>query len=346
MEDFAPIKQRAKQGDPDAIAALINQSFRKYKIEVAAQAQENSLVIHLSGSTIPSKKYVNPIRKGLNSLGVQKFTTLEVSGKQREDLTPAWVEVIPLVENLPVDPPVPTAAAPSKTPSQRESPPAQKVTANPLNQAASSKGNRTKPPTKSTGRKAKSSQSKFPLFLEWMLLNFSISPVLLFISLITPGSRKTVLELLLYGVLIGGVQAILVSRRFEQPRVWGAIAAAGMLFLSSGGIFIAGIFQWIVLYRKRRGGYFWLALHLLLPISWFFIFNLGLYKLMPLPGLRNFYFFLVYVFLSALMADITFSDCPEYFSPESPGNFKQYLESLRLRLSFLGGFSDSKPNKR
>ncbi|MGC9526798.1 MAG: hypothetical protein ACP5D7_14795 [Limnospira sp.] len=88
----------AKQGDPQAIATVINHSL-KAKADISADVfrEDNSLHIMLEGDSVPGNqaKLVAFLRNGLTNLDISSIYTAKVYGRQLGD-DPAWEEEIVL----------------------------------------------------------------------------------------------------------------------------------------------------------------------------------------------------------------------------------------------------------
>ena len=98
---------QAKQGNPKAIAAIINQSLQPKNITAKVGVKEGSLQIVLESAQIPDQKAtVSFIRKGLIKLEIESINTVKVYGRQRGEETPAWNETFELipVQDTPVFP--------------------------------------------------------------------------------------------------------------------------------------------------------------------------------------------------------------------------------------------------
>lgn len=81
----------AKQGNPKAIAAMLNKSLQPKGITAKAGVKENCLQILLESEQIPDQEaMVSYIRKGLINLGVESIKSVKVYGRQKGIETPAW----------------------------------------------------------------------------------------------------------------------------------------------------------------------------------------------------------------------------------------------------------------
>jgi hypothetical protein len=87
------LQQLAKQGNPKAIAALLNRSFQPKGITAKAAMKNGCLQLMLEAAKVPPKQpYLDSLRKGLTNLmpiGIQK---VRVYGKQAGEDVPEWLE--------------------------------------------------------------------------------------------------------------------------------------------------------------------------------------------------------------------------------------------------------------
>lgn len=81
----------AKQGNPKAIAAMINRSLRAKHIIAKVNRKEDCLQVLLESAQIPNQQAtVSFIRQGLTKLGVETIKTVQVYGRQKGQESPAW----------------------------------------------------------------------------------------------------------------------------------------------------------------------------------------------------------------------------------------------------------------
>ncbi|MBL1173764.1 hypothetical protein [Pantanalinema sp. GBBB05] len=82
---------RAKQGDPKAIAALMNRSLQPKGIFVKTELQGDCLEVFLEALDIPEQQTLTAyIRRGLENLRLRSITTVRVYGHKTGDEQPAW----------------------------------------------------------------------------------------------------------------------------------------------------------------------------------------------------------------------------------------------------------------
>ena len=87
----ANLTGRARQGDPTAIAALLNRTFKSRKIQVNARRQGSQLQILLVASSLPQRTAVVPfIIQGLKRLQPQGIETVQIYARQPNTTQMAW----------------------------------------------------------------------------------------------------------------------------------------------------------------------------------------------------------------------------------------------------------------
>lgn len=81
----------AKQGNPKAIAAMINRSLRAKHIVAKVNRQDDCLQVLVESAQVPNQKaMVSFIRQGLTKLGVEAIKTVQVYGRQKGQDSFAW----------------------------------------------------------------------------------------------------------------------------------------------------------------------------------------------------------------------------------------------------------------
>ncbi|MGB6016855.1 MAG: hypothetical protein WBG32_19130, partial [Nodosilinea sp.] len=87
------VLQLARQGDPDAIAALMNRHLGTQGITAHVVQQESTLQVNLEGAQVPSQiDLVSFVKKGITGLELVAVHRLTVSGKQAGAAASAWSE--------------------------------------------------------------------------------------------------------------------------------------------------------------------------------------------------------------------------------------------------------------
>jgi Domain of Unknown Function with PDB structure (DUF3862) len=93
--------QLAKQGNPNAIAALINRSLNSQGITAKVIRKDDCLRILLESNEVPNQNNLSEfIRNGIVKLRISEINTLQVFGRQAGEQVPAWSQTI----NLKVSP--------------------------------------------------------------------------------------------------------------------------------------------------------------------------------------------------------------------------------------------------
>ncbi|MDB9421220.1 hypothetical protein [Microcystis aeruginosa] len=97
----AQLIHAAKQQEPAAIIALLNQSLLTRKIEViAATSQENALTLKVQSKNIPNQHKLLPFLSAeIKSLGIDGLEQVIVYGLTEESDIPAWEESITLSQD-------------------------------------------------------------------------------------------------------------------------------------------------------------------------------------------------------------------------------------------------------
>jgi len=92
----------AKQGDPDAIAMLINQSTRKLCVSATVRSAGSCLKVILVSAKVPDSSTCIPlIYYGMQQLHIPSITTVEVEGRKIGRNSPAWSRCLTLDAPLP-----------------------------------------------------------------------------------------------------------------------------------------------------------------------------------------------------------------------------------------------------
>jgi hypothetical protein len=88
----------AKQGNPKAIAAMLNQSLKSKNITAKVNLKDGCLHVLLESAQLPKQQtLVSFIRKGLIQLEAESIKTVKVYGRQTGEESPAWNETFEIV---------------------------------------------------------------------------------------------------------------------------------------------------------------------------------------------------------------------------------------------------------
>ncbi|HEY9697058.1 MAG TPA: hypothetical protein V6D10_07330 [Trichocoleus sp.] len=94
---MSDLSQLARQGDPQAIAALINQSFQPKGLTAQAVLKNNCLQLLIESVAPPNQRaVVGFIQKGLSSLQPKGIKLVKICGQQTGEVMPSWIEEIQL----------------------------------------------------------------------------------------------------------------------------------------------------------------------------------------------------------------------------------------------------------
>jgi hypothetical protein len=93
-----PQLERAKQGDPEAIAALMQRSLEAKGISVRAESDgSEALLVTLEGpQAVNRDALVSFIQKGMMQLGIRTLSTVKVEWQERGSFLTEWTAEIPL----------------------------------------------------------------------------------------------------------------------------------------------------------------------------------------------------------------------------------------------------------
>ena len=96
---------QARQGNPAAIASLIQQALATRGIRVRAACQNSCLHVVLAANSSPDRlTYARVVYAAVLCLGVSSIQTLQVYGRQQGQSQPAWVQafrLMPILESRP-----------------------------------------------------------------------------------------------------------------------------------------------------------------------------------------------------------------------------------------------------
>ena len=89
----------AKQGNPKAIAALINRQLQPKGITAKAEMKNGCLQIMLESAQVPKEQAIVAfVRKGMMGLGASSIKKVRVYGRQLGEEFPAWTQEFTLVQ--------------------------------------------------------------------------------------------------------------------------------------------------------------------------------------------------------------------------------------------------------
>ncbi len=95
--DQEKVLTQAKQGDPTAIAFLINQALNNIGIKARVNIQKNNLHLLLEASKVPDRETcMRMIHQGMKALKVPSINFVNIYGRRLGHTIPEWTEVIEL----------------------------------------------------------------------------------------------------------------------------------------------------------------------------------------------------------------------------------------------------------
>ncbi|HBB31628.1 MAG TPA: hypothetical protein DDZ80_15845 [Cyanobacteria bacterium UBA8803] len=91
------LKELARQGNPKAIAAVLNRSLQPKGITVKAILDQRCLQLMLISAQVPAIELVRVIRDGLSRLGIESIEQVKIYGKQAGEDIPDWHQEFELI---------------------------------------------------------------------------------------------------------------------------------------------------------------------------------------------------------------------------------------------------------
>jgi len=92
------IRKLAKQGNPQALAIILNQSLQSQNITAKVNLKDDCLQIMLESPETPNQQsMVAFIRKGLIKLEIESVKTVKLYGRQTGEKSPAWSQKLELL---------------------------------------------------------------------------------------------------------------------------------------------------------------------------------------------------------------------------------------------------------
>jgi hypothetical protein len=95
------VLELAKQGDPNAIATLMNQSLQPRGMTALVDRQGDVLEVVLEAERVPNRDALTAfVQKGIDSLGVDSIRSVRVVGQQTGSTFPAWMQELNLASEF------------------------------------------------------------------------------------------------------------------------------------------------------------------------------------------------------------------------------------------------------
>jgi hypothetical protein len=91
--------EQARQGDPDAIAALMNKSLQPKGMTATVERYGDRLEVLLEAERVPNRQALTAfVEKGISNLGIQVIQSIKVSGRESGAAFSTWTEELHLSE--------------------------------------------------------------------------------------------------------------------------------------------------------------------------------------------------------------------------------------------------------
>lgn len=85
--------EQAQQGDPAAIAALMNQSLQQKGMTAFVERQGDALEVTLQADRVPNRQALTAfVEKGIHNLGIASIRSIRIMGQQTGTDFPAWMQ--------------------------------------------------------------------------------------------------------------------------------------------------------------------------------------------------------------------------------------------------------------
>lgn len=95
------VQQAAKQGNPQAIAILLNRQLQPKGITAKVSVQASCLQIMLEATTVPNQKgLVTALKKWIDTLGIDSIQEVQIYAQQTGEDIPAWSDSFEVVRQL------------------------------------------------------------------------------------------------------------------------------------------------------------------------------------------------------------------------------------------------------
>jgi hypothetical protein len=110
----------ARQGDPHAIATLINRALRSQNITAKTIRRDQHLYVILQAQELPNQSAcVRVVQNGMLRLGIMTIKLVTIAGQQLNQESPSWFETLTLAEMMRSQLPYPQqAVATPQTPAK------------------------------------------------------------------------------------------------------------------------------------------------------------------------------------------------------------------------------------
>ena len=257
----------AKQGNPKAIAAMLNQSLKSKNITAKVNLKDGCLHVLLESAQLPKQQtLVSFIRKGLIQLEAESIKTVKVYGRQTGEEFPAWNETFEIVS----EPETPSSSEeidiqnlssyqilhqpPRTVPSKEETPSSTRQT-DFQNSRRSSAMPKNPNPTQQMGSISVGNvvSAAVRIYRDHFKLYFGLAfSAYAWVLVPVYGWAKfsaisALISRLAYSEVIERPETVNEARRHVMPRMWSFLGAGLLVALIASGVLVGAIFVFGIL---------------------------------------------------------------------------------------------------
>ena len=263
----------AKQGNPKAIAAMLNQSLKSKNITAKVNLKDDCLHVLVESAQLPKQQtLVSFIRKGLIQLEAESIKTVKVYGRQTGEEFPAWNETFEIVS----EPETPSSSEeidienlssyqilhqPPRTVSSKEETPLSTRQTDFQNPRRSSAMPKNPNPTQHMGSISVGNvvSAAVRIYRDHFKLYFGLAfTAYLWVLLPIYGWAKfsgisALISRLAYSEVIERPETVNEARSHVMPRMWSFLGAGILVFLISFGVALGAIIVGVIVFRILGG---------------------------------------------------------------------------------------------
>jgi len=257
----------AKQGNPKAIAAMLNQSLKSKNITAKVNLKNDCLHVLVESAQLPKQQtLVSFIRKGLIQLEAESIKTVKVYGRQTGEEFPAWNETFEIVS----EPETPSSSEeidiqnlssyqilhqpPRTVPSKEETPSSTRQT-DFQNSRRSSAMPKNPNPTQQMGSISVGNvvSAAVRIYRDHFKLYFGLAfSAYAWVLVPVYGWAKfsaisALISRLAYSEVIERPETVNEARRHVMPRMWSFLGAGLLVALIASGVLVGAIFVFGIL---------------------------------------------------------------------------------------------------
>jgi hypothetical protein len=257
----------AKQGNPKAIAAMLNQSLKSKNITAKVNLKDDCLHVLVESAQLPKQQtLVSFIRKGLIQLEAESIKTVKVYGRQTGEEFPAWNETFEIVS----EPETPSSTEeidienlssyqilhqPPRTVSPKEETPSSTRQTNFQNSRRSSAMPKNPNPTQQMGSISVGNvvSAAVRIYRDHFKLYFGLAfSAYAWVLVPVYGWAKfsaisALISRLAYSEVIERPETVNEARRHVMPRMWSFLGAGLLVALIASGVLVGAIFVFGIL---------------------------------------------------------------------------------------------------